>query len=274
LAIVFDNVCFAYFENSILEGVVGSFAEERVHLLLGSTGSGKTTLALVMAGLLKPQHGTVLVDGADPASKAFDRRKVQLAFQFPESQIFETTVEREIAYGLRNFGLAGPKAGDRCRWSLDCVGLPEAILPREPNTLSFGERRKVALASVIAIKPKYLILDEPLAGLDWVARRSLVETIGRLRSEELATIVLTHETDLAGEIGDTVAVVGGKGVTPPLPVAEFLHGADGRGEDLLPDFIRILRKVSPAASRTSAAPRRVEDVAAAIASTVKRSRGR
>jgi energy-coupling factor transport system ATP-binding protein len=268
LAVVLERVSFSYFDDIILDGVDTSFAEQQVHLLLGPTGSGKTTLALMMAGLLKPQRGSVLVDDADPASKTFERSRVQLAFQFPESQIFETTVEKEIEYGLRNFGHEPASIHERCRWALDCVGLAEEILPREPNALSFGECRKVALASVIAVKPRYLILDEPLAGLDWFARRSLVTTIERLRSEGLATLVLTHESDLLGEIGDTVTVVARKKVSRPLPVGEFLSGTTGPDEDLVPDFIRVLSRINRAALRTASAPRRPEDVAAVIASII------
>jgi energy-coupling factor transporter ATP-binding protein EcfA2 len=264
LAIVLENVSFSYFDDAVLRDVDISLAEERVHLLLGPTGSGKTTLALIMAGLLKPRAGTVAVDGTDPASKGFDRTCVQLAFQFPEAQIFETTVEKEIEFGLRNFGHDPRTRRERCRWALGCVGLTEAILPRDPNTLSFGERRKVALASVIALKPKYLILDEPLAGLDWFARRSLVDTLRRLKDEKLGTIVLTHESDLVGEIGDVVTVVAGKRVSGPVPAAEFLHSVGGPGEDMLPDFIRVLRYLNAAGVETPGRPRYVGDVARAI----------
>jgi energy-coupling factor transport system ATP-binding protein len=207
MPIVIRGAGFSYFERVVLERVDLTVEEGSVHLVVGSTGCGKTTLALIIAGLVKPTTGEVLVDGTEPASPKFDRSLLQLAFQFPEAQIFENTVEKEIEYGPRNFGLAPDAVRERRRWAMQCVGLSEAFLGRDPSSLSFGERRKVALAGVIAVRPRYLILDEPLAGLDWHGRRHLVDTIAKLKSEGVATLVLTHETDLMSEIGDRVAVL-------------------------------------------------------------------
>jgi energy-coupling factor transport system ATP-binding protein len=264
LPIVVEDLGFSYFEGCVLSSVNLTLPEDLVHLILGATGSGKTTLALLLAGVLKPETGSVRIDGSDPASGAFERSRVQLAFQFPESQIFESSVEREIGYGLKNFGLTFSEIKQRSKWALECIGLADDMLPRDPSDLSFGERRRVALASVIAVRPKYLILDEPLAGLDWHGRRSLIQTIHKLRDQGVSTVILTHETEVVAEIGDMVSTVIGGEVSGPLSAAEFLYSESEPSSILLPDFVVALRKIQSAGFRIDAKPRRVEDVARAV----------
>jgi energy-coupling factor transport system ATP-binding protein len=193
---------------------------------------------------------------------------VQLAFQFPESQIFEMTVEKELEYGLRNFGFDPREITGRRDWALECVGLSSEMLPRDPGKLSFGERRKLALASIIALKPEYLILDEPLAGLDWRGRENLIEAIRKLRDQGLTTIILTHETDIVSEIGDTVTIAAGKTVTGPLAVEDFLHPEGEPGHDLLPEYILTFRSILKTGVAVNGKPRRVQDVARAIADSL------
>ena len=264
MAIVIDRIGYSYFDAPVLGDVSITLEASRVHLLVGPTGSGKTTLALIMAGLLRPQQGTVLVDGTDPASKQFDRSMMQLAFQFPEAQIFEMTVEKELAYGLRNFGHDPDATRQMSLWALGRVGLTEKMLTRDPASLSFGERRKVALASVIAVKPRYLILDEPFAGLDWYGRHSLVETVSALRSEGIATVILTHETDVVGDLGDTVTVVRDGTVQGRGSAAEFLYQDMRLDDGLLPDFARALPLLAEAGHEFAGKPRSVAGVAEAI----------
>ena len=260
MPIVVRDLAVSYFEAQVMLGANATFDDGLIHLVLGATGSGKTTLALVLAGLLKPGRGTVTVDGCDPASSRFDRSRLQLAFQFPEAQIFESSVEREIEYGLRNFAFAPEEIVRRRDWAVGCVGLPRALLPRDPSGLSFGERRKVALASVIALKPAYLVLDEPLAGLDWHGRRSLVATILRLKDEGLTSLVLTHEADLVGEMGDTVSLVVKGGLRGPMPVDVFL----GSGLDLVPDFVHIVKELTARGYAIEGAPAQAEAMASVI----------
>jgi energy-coupling factor transport system ATP-binding protein len=135
---------------------------------------------------------------------------------------------------------------ERSEWALACVGLPAGTLERSPDELSYGEMRKVALASVIALRPRYLILDEPLAGLDWKSRRSVIESLEMLKGQGVTSLVLTHEPDLTAEVGDTVSLlVGGLLESGPTPTAEFFYPAGGTAEDVdfehLPDTIRVLR---------------------------------
>jgi len=269
------DLVFSYFDEPVVRGVSADFGEGAIHLVVGATGSGKTTLGLVLAGLARPASGSVTVDGCDPASSAFDRSRLQLAFQFPEVQIFESSVAGEIEYGLRNFGLPPAEIEPRRDWAIGCVGLAAALLARDPSSLSFGERRKVALASVIALKPRYLILDEPLAGLDWHGRQSLVGTIIKLKGEGMTTLVLTHETDLVAEMGDTVTVMAGGRLEGPMPPEAFLNSGPGPGTgaseptrsdgpDLRPDFVLALEHLKRRGCPTGPVPRTVEETARAL----------
>ena len=242
MAVVVDNVSYSYADDPVLRRVSMRLDEGRTHIVLGPNGSGKTTLALAIAGVFEPDEGVVSVDGENPALKGFDRSKVQLAFQFPEEQMFESTVEAEIAFGLKNFGIDGPEREERSIWALGCVGLPASMLGRAPDQLSYGEMRKVALASVIALRPRYLLLDEPLAGLDWLSRKSVMESLKMLRLEGVTPIVLTHEPDLTAEFGDYVSlIVEGELRAGPVAVAEFFHSLDHIPEEYLPELVRVYR---------------------------------
>jgi energy-coupling factor transport system ATP-binding protein len=237
MSIVLEAAELSYGDRPVLAGVSAEFGPGAIHLIFGETGSGKTSLACVMVGLVRASAGSIGVDGSDPAARGFDRSRVQLAFQFPEVQIFESTVRAEIEFGLKNFGLEPGEIERRCRWSLDRMGLDLDYLDRDPMRLSFGERRRVALASVIAIRPAYLILDEPLAGLDWKGRESLVETLGRLRDEGMASLVLTHETDLLAECGDTVSFIHGGSLQGPVAPGEYLRDLEAVPPALRPDYL-------------------------------------
>jgi energy-coupling factor transport system ATP-binding protein len=269
MSIVVRDLGFSYFDRTVIGGADAEFRSGLIHLLLGATGSGKTTFALLLAGLLKPKRGSVAVDGCDPASDKFERSRLQLAFQFPEAQIFESVVEREIEYGLRNFGFSPEEASARRDWAADCVGLSRRLLSKDPAEISFGERRKTALASAIALKPAYLILDEPLAGLDWQGRASLVATLLRLKAEGLTTLVLTHEADLIAELGDAVSLLASGVVTGPMTPEEFLNPDEtgqlpGRGgRELVPEFARTLLSLKSLGYPVGKVPRQVGEVAEA-----------
>jgi energy-coupling factor transport system ATP-binding protein len=169
-------------------------AGERVGIL-GPTGSGKSTLAQHLAGLLKPTAGRVLLDGVPVHSAPRDHRlQVGIAFQYPEDQIFEQTVFREVAFGPRNLGLDEAEVAARVRWALEMAGLnPEAMSQRMPFTLSGGEMRRVALAGILALRPRVLILDEPTAGQDPQSRRRLLARILAWQKEiGLTLIIISH----------------------------------------------------------------------------------
>lgn len=249
------------FERVALRGVdLEIRAGERLGII-GPTGSGKSTLVQGMAGLLEPTSGRVLADGrpllANDAETRRRRLRVGLAFQYPEDQIFEQTVFREVAFGPRNLGLSDQEVTRRVHWALEMVGLdPQAHGPRSPFTLSGGERRRVALAGILAMQPAVLILDEPTAGQDPQSRRALLGRIQAWQAETGFTlVVVTHAVDeLAGLVDRVVALNGGRvaadgptreilgdaellaaiGLTPPEPVA-LLHELRRAGKPVRTD---------------------------------------
>ncbi len=178
---------------------------ERVGLV-GRTGAGKSTLVQLIAGLLTPTAGRVLLDGIPAhersAAARAARLRVALAFQYPEHQFFEQTVAREIAFGPRNLGLGSEEIGARIRWALEMVGLDTAMENRSPFTLSGGEMRRVALASILALRPEVLILDEPTAGLDPRGRRELLARVRAWQEETGATLIL-----ISHDLGELARVV-------------------------------------------------------------------
>jgi energy-coupling factor transport system ATP-binding protein len=159
--------------------------------ILGPTGSGKSTLAQHLAGLLKPTAGRVLLDGVPAHTAPRDHRlQVGIAFQYPEDQIFQQTVFREVAFGPRNLGLDETEVTARVRWALDMVGLDPEMNQRMPFTLSGGEMRRVALAGILALRPQVLILDEPTAGQDPQSRRALLARILAWQQETGLTLII------------------------------------------------------------------------------------
>ena len=181
--------------------------------IIGATGSGKSTLVQTMNGLLRPTSGRVLLDDVDINAPRVDRRRVRqqvgLLFQYPEHQLFEETVLGDVAFGPRNLGLPEEEARDRARRALELAGLPpDRFGPRSPFELSGGEMRRAAIAGVLAMEPRMLILDEPTAGLDPLGRRDLLTYIRRLHSERGLTIVLiTHSMDAVAQLCERLLVL-------------------------------------------------------------------
>jgi len=198
-------------ERAALRGVsleIG--AGERVGIL-GPTGSGKSTLVQHLVGLLKPTAGRVLLDGVAAHARAAEararRRRMGLAFQYPEAQIFEQTVFREVAFGPRNLGLEEAEIAARVYWALEMVGLAQAAMEeRSPFTLSGGEMRRVALASILSLQPEVLILDEPTAGLDPQGRRELLARI-QVWQACLTLIIVSHNLDELARVVERVVVL-------------------------------------------------------------------
>jgi energy-coupling factor transporter ATPase len=185
---------------------------DEIVALVGPTGSGKSTLLQHLNGLLRPQEGKVWVDGHELGDPRTDlrliRRTVGLVFQRPEDQIFEQYVGDDVAYGPRIGGMSKPALRERVRWAMELVGLDfEQYKDRLTNTLSGGERRKVGLAGVLALRPSVLLLDEPTAGLDPAARADLLERLSALHSEGVTLVLSTHNMDDVASLADRVYVL-------------------------------------------------------------------
>ncbi|MCE5343994.1 MAG: energy-coupling factor transporter ATPase [Eubacteriales bacterium] len=181
--------------------------------VLGHTGSGKTTFVQHLNGLLKPTEGRVIVDGVDITRKGVSlldvRRKVGLVFQYPEYQLFEETVAKDVAFGPKNIGLSKTEIDERVRWALEQVELDFGeVAGVSPFELSGGQMRRVAIAGVLAMKPKTLILDEPTAGLDPRGRRAILAMIRRLHAENSMTVIMvSHNMDDIGPLATRLLVM-------------------------------------------------------------------
>jgi energy-coupling factor transport system ATP-binding protein len=215
--------------------------------ILGPTGSGKSTLAQHLAGLLKPTAGRVLLDGVPAHTAPRDHRlQVGIAFQYPEDQIFEQTVFREVAFGPRNLGLDETEVTARVRWALDMVGLDPDMNQRMPFTLSGGEMRRVALAGILALRPQVLILDEPTAGQDPQSRRGLLARIQAWQQETgLTLIIISHaleEGSLLQAVERLVMLKQGQVMADGPPRHFLSHGALLKAIGLdVPEHVKLLQ---------------------------------
>jgi len=217
MLIELKNVSFTYMPNTplaqrALKNVNFSVEVGEFVGLIGPTGSGKSTFVQHLNGLLKPLEGEVLVEGkrmGEEISPFLVRRKVGLVFQFPENQLFEETVSRDVAFGLRNLGWAEDEIEKRVRSVLEMVGLDYCkFKDRSPFTLSGGEMRRVAIAGVLAMNPSCLILDEPASGLDSIGKREILANLERLNKENNLTIILiSHDMDEISRLADRLVVL-------------------------------------------------------------------
>ena len=218
------------FAATALEDVSLTIEDGELIGLLGHTGSGKTTLVQHLNGLLKPTSGKVVVDGLDITEKGVSllevRRRVGLVFQYPEYQLFEETVARDVAFGPRNLGLSEQEVDQRVRFALREVGLAyDEIAQRSPFELSGGQMRRVAIAGVLAMRPGTLILDEPTAGLDPAGRRSILGMIRELHAAGGLTVVMvSHNMDDISSLATRLVVMSrGKMVLTGTPREVFQH---------------------------------------------------
>lgn len=215
----FEKVDFTYqpntpFEQRALFDIDLMIKENSYTALVGHTGSGKSTLLQHLNALIKPTSGIVHIGDRqikpDTNNKNLKpiRKKVGIVFQFPEAQLFEETVAKDIAFGPKNFGVSEEDARDLAKETLEQVGLDETYLERSPFELSGGQMRRAAIAGVLAMKPEVLVLDEPTAGLDPQGRKEMMDMFWRLHKEQKITIVLvTHLMDDVANYADYVYVL-------------------------------------------------------------------
>lgn len=212
-----DNVGFTYQkgmpdEKTAVSGVSLTFEEGDFVGIIGHTGSGKSTLIQMLNGLLKPTTGSVYIDGDDiwdDKSKLREKRfKVGLVLQYPEYQLFEETVRKDIAFGPKNLGLSDEEIDSRVREAAGFLRIPEKLLDRSPFDLSGGEKRRAAIAGVLAMRPEVLVLDEPTAGLDPRGRRDILDVIKNYHEAEKKTVILvSHSMDDVARYANKVLVM-------------------------------------------------------------------
>ena len=207
-----------YYENGMagavaaIEDIIVKFEKGEIVGIIGHTGSGKSTLLQHLNGLLKPDSGRVLLDGEDinkdKRTLRAARFKVGLCFQYPEYQLFEDTVYKDISFGPKNMGLDGDETDRRVRRAAEFVGLSEEHLKKSPFDLSGGEKRRAAIAGVMAMEPEVLILDEPTAGLDPRGREIILSLVRTYREQTGSTVILvSHSMEDVAKTADKVLVL-------------------------------------------------------------------
>ena len=256
-ALEFKDIVYTYskntpFESTAVSGVSVAFEAGKVNGLIGHTGSGKSTLVQMMNGLLKPDSGTVLLNGNDiwenPKKIRDVRFKCGLVFQYPEYQLFEESCEKDIAFGPKNMGLPDDEIARRVKSAANFVGLDQSILEKSPFELSGGQKRRVALAGVMAMEPEVLVLDEPAAGLDPIGRTEIFGGIRRYqRIKGNTVIIVSHSMEDVAEYCDNLTVLKNGEVLLNGSCAEvFEHERElvesGLGVPQIARFMRLLRE--------------------------------
>ena len=218
MGIILDNVSYTYqegtpFASAALSDVSLTIEDGSYTAIIGHTGSGKSTILQLLNGLLVPTEGSVRVFDTliTPTSVNKEirqiRKQVGLVFQFAENQIFEETVLKDVAFGPQNFGVSVEEAEAIAREKLALVGIDESLFERSPFELSGGQMRRVAIAGILAMEPKILVLDEPTAGLDPIGRKELMNLFKKLHQDGITIVLVTHLMDDVAEFADQVYVM-------------------------------------------------------------------
>jgi len=218
MGIILDNVSYTYqegtpFASAALSDVNLSIEDGSYTAIIGHTGSGKSTILQLLNGLLVPTKGSVRVFDTLITSTSVNkqirqiRKQVGLVFQFAENQIFEETVLKDVAFGPQNFGVSVEEAEAIAREKLALVGIDESLFERSPFELSGGQMRRVAIAGILAMEPRILVLDEPTAGLDPIGRKELMTLFKKLHQDGITIVLVTHLMDDVAEFADQVYVM-------------------------------------------------------------------
>ncbi len=268
------------FERTALAGVDFSASRGEYLGIIGHTGSGKSTLIQHLNGLLKPTSGRVLFEGKDiwetKERTRQTRFQVGLVFQYPEYQLFEETVYKDISFGPKNMGLDEGEIDRRVRQAAQFVGLKDAVLEHSPFELSGGQKRRVAIAGVIAMEPSVLILDEPTAGLDPVGVESILENIRAYHTAKNATIILvSHSMEEVARTVDRLVVVDDGHIPfsgPPRDV--FTHGEELERMGLgVPAVTRVFHRLRALGADLDPSVYTVEQAKAVLLDALKRRSG-
>lgn len=283
MSITFEKVSYVYsdgtpFRYAALTDVDLSFTEGKMTAIIGQTGSGKSTLVQHLNALLKPTSGKVtvldheIIAGTEPKGLKKLRGKVGLVFQFPEYQLFEETVIKDIAFGPKNFGISEEEALKRAKEALKLVGLDESYEDKSPLELSGGQKRRVAIAGILAMNPDVIVLDEPTAGLDPLGTVSMMKLFKKLNTEHKKTIlIVTHDMEQVYSYCDEVVVMENGKVQIHTSVNEFFKDP-ARCEKLHilpPAIIRMHSKLNENGFHIDESVIDTKMLAKAIASEVK-----
>ncbi len=217
ISVEFKNVSFRYTgiegsDQMVLNDISFTLDRPQCTAIIGHSGSGKTTLIQHFTGLLKPSKGNILVDGKDIWSSRYKfselRKRIGIVFQFPETQLFEETVEKDIAFGPKNLGFRGEDLTRRVHNAMQAVDLqPQKFCHRSPFKISEGEKRRAAIAGVLAMEPEMIVFDEPTAGLDPRGVRKIQKIVRKLLQAEKSVVLVTHNIDFMVEICDRALVL-------------------------------------------------------------------
>ena len=212
MPIEIKNLSFSYDNDKFIDNLNLNIENGEMLGIMGNTGCGKSTLVQLIAGLIKPNNGQIIIDGDDITNKKFDkatlRKKLGIVFQFPEMQLFEQTVQKDIYFGLKKFKLSDEEKYKRAKDILALLNLDfDKIKDKSPLALSGGEKRKIAVAGILVCKPKYLILDEPIAGLDYTSREKFMNLLVKLKETGTTVIIISHNADYIAEYCDRVIVM-------------------------------------------------------------------
>ena len=248
MPVVVKNLTHVYalgtpFEKKALDNISFTIEDGEFVGLIGHTGSGKSTLIQHINALMLPTEGKVIVNGIDtmePKSGLEIRKSVGLVFQYPEYQLFEETIKKDVAYGPRNLGLKEDEIERRAVHALKMVGIDEELFDHSPFDLSGGQKRRVAIAGVLAMQPKILILDEPSAGLDPQGRKDMRRLIQSIKNEGATVIMVSHSMDDVSQMCDRIIVMNeGKIALDAAPAEVFKHS----------EFLDIIHLGVPAAAK-------------------------
>ncbi len=267
MAIQIKDLRYVYMPKSpnaqvALDGISFDISNHDFAAFIGRTGSGKSTLVQHLNALLIPSSGEVVVDDFHITSKKRKNKRIKelrkhlsLVFQFPEYQLFEETVEKDVAFGLRNFGYKEKDAIELAHKALNSVGLDEKFHKKSPFELSGGERRRVAIAGILAINPDILVLDEPTAGLDEQGSCDVMELAGEMHKNGKTIIMVTHDMDLVMKYCDIVFVLKDGKLDYQGPVDQLFDTINEDSAIEIPPLYQLAKKL-----KDRGAPIKIENI--------------